>query len=241
MRHSLLVCALTICAAIPVSGQACPQASVTGPSAASEVRTLEGQLVFHDGIRKWFELKLDPPQCGQASTELVPGNLPSLEVLRGCRVKSTGVFDFSPTGYYSLDTFQFVQEIQSVGICARKPLFPDYSSAKPDKAVRAYRVDMHIDYKSEDHPIFIRVSSAGKELRPWQAYASYYLTGGFVLYGYFAKGFEVEKVFGTPQASPQHFEEPHTPDDAAMFAPPEGAEASGIKDLHLGYTCVRKR
>jgi len=160
-------------------------------------------------------------------------------MLRDCRVKSTGAIDLSPTGYYSLETSQFVQEIQSVGTCARKPLFPDYSGAKLDKAIHAFRVDMRIDHQSEDHPIFVHVSSAGKELRPWQAYASYFLTGGFVLYGYCAKGFEVERVFGTPQASPQHFEEPHSPGDAAMFDP-ESAASSGIKDLHLGYTCVRK-
>jgi formylglycine-generating enzyme required for sulfatase activity len=39
----------------------------------SEVRALEGQLVFHNDIRRWFELKLDEPQCGQASIQLVHG------------------------------------------------------------------------------------------------------------------------------------------------------------------------
>ena len=76
-------------------------------------------------------------------------------------------------------------------------------------------------------------------MRPWQAYASYMLTGGFVLYGYCGEGFVVDRVFGTPQATPQHFEEPRTPEDAAMFDP-ESAAASGKKDLHLGYTCVRR-
>ncbi len=133
-----------------------------------------------------------------------------------------------------------VGEIEPIGKCDLKTPLPDYSGAKPDNAVRAYRVEMRVDYEPGDHPIVFLVENSGKELRPWQAYASYRLTGGFVLYGYCGDGFVVGKVFGTPQASPQHFEEPHSPADAAMFDP-EGAAQSGVKDMHLGFTCVRKR
>lgn len=149
------------------------------------------------------------------------------------------MIDFSPSGYYSLDMFQQVDKIESRGACSKQLPFPDYPEAKPDKIIQEYRVEMHVDYGPGDHPIAFSVSSAGKELRPWQAYANYWLTGGFVLYGLCAKGFVVDKVFGTPQADPSHFDEPRTPDDKAMFDP-EGAVAAGIKDLHLGYTCVRK-
>jgi hypothetical protein len=231
---------------VPVLGQQCPQASSTGPSIASEARLLEGSLVFHDSIRKWFELKLDQPQCGQTSIELVrgkhdwvPRDWTPLEILRGCRVRSSGAINFSPTGYYSLDTYQAVDQITAVGTCAQQLPFPDYPKSKPDKTVRRYRVDMYVDYEPGDHPITFHVSSAGKELRPWQAYGSYVLTGGFVLYGYCGVGFVVDRVFGTPQASPQHFEEPRTREDAAMFDP-ESAAASGKKKLDLGYTCVRQ-
>jgi hypothetical protein len=240
MRDYMLACALVICAAVSASGQECPNSSTTGPDYGSVVRTFEGKLVFHDGIRKWFELQLDQPQCGQASIELVPGNSPKLQALRGCRVRSTGSTGFSPTGYYSLTISQMLGEIEPIGKCDLKAPLPDYSGAEPDKAVRAYRVEMHVDYERGDHPIVFHVSSSGKELQPWQAYASYLLTGGFVLYGYCGDGFLVDKVFGTPQATPQHFEEPHSPNDAAMFDP-EGAAAFGVKDLHLGYTCVRNR
>ena len=202
---------------------------------------MEGSLVFHDGIRKWFELKLDQPQCGQPSIQLVRGSRDwtALEIFRGCRVRSKGTIGFSPTGYYSLDLNQDVEEIEPIGACDQQLPFPDYSKAKPDKSIREYRVDMHVDYEPGDHPIVFRVSSAGKHLQPWQAYASYTLTGGFVLYGYCGKGFVVDRVFGTPQATPEHFEEPRTPEDAAMFDP-ESAAASGKKELHLGYTCVRE-
>jgi len=73
----------------------------------------------------------------------------------------------------------------------------------------------------------------------WQAYASNWLTGGFVLYGYCAKGFVVDRVFGTPEATPSHSTEPRDPSDAAKFDP-EGAADSGKKQMHLAYTCLRK-
>jgi hypothetical protein len=242
MRDLLLICVLAICATVTVLGQACPKADGTGADTPSEPRTLEGQLVYHDGIRQWFELKMDKPECGQSSTELVRGerDWTQLQVLRGCRVRSKGVIDFSPTGYYSLDTYQDVTEIEPVGSCSRKQPLPDDSVTKPSNAIRAYRVDMFVDYEPGDHPVVFRVSSAGKSLRPWQAYASYWLTGGFVLYGHCGQGFVVSTVFGTPQANPGHFDEPRTSSDMAMFDP-ESASVAGVTKLHLGYTCVRGR
>jgi hypothetical protein len=162
-----------------------------------------------------------------------------MEVLRGCRVTSRGALNFSTTGYYSLDVYQDVQVIESVGKCERQSSFPDYSKAKPEEAIRAYRVDMRVNYEPGDHPVVFHITSAGKQLRPWQVYAGYFLTGGFVLYGSCAKGFVVDKVFGTPLANPSHFDEPRTSGDMAMFDP-ESAAAAIKKDLHLGYTCVRK-
>ena len=209
-----------------------------GPSHPSETRTLEGQLIYHDGIRKWFELKLDRPECERESVELVqgdgafaPGYLASLEILRGCHVRTKGVLDLPGTGYYSLGLYQAVEEIEPIGKCTKPPPFPDYSKAKPDKSIRSYRVEMTIDYEQGDQPIFFRVTSRGKELKPWQAYASYLLTGGFVLWGDCADGYAVDKAFGTPEAKPQVI-------DRAAFDP-ESAAAAGKKKLHLGYTCIR--
>jgi hypothetical protein len=50
----------------------------------------------------------------------------------------------------------------------------------------------------------------------------------------------VDEVFGTPEANPQHFDEPRTPTDMAAFDP-ESAAAAGKKNLRLGYTCIRPR
>src|ERR1019366_7756655 len=127
MRVFLLACALAVSAAVSAFGQACP--NQTGPSVQLEVRTLEGQLVFHDGIRKWFELKLDEPQCEQTSIQLIEGERAGtpMEVFRGCRVRSRGTIDFSPAGYYSLGMYQVVQLIESVAKCERQSPFPVYS------------------------------------------------------------------------------------------------------------------
>jgi len=230
---------LFVCAEPPAHGLQCPKENSNGPSQPSEARTLEGQLIYHDGIRKWFELKFDRPERGQQSIELVQGNgafapgyPASLETLRRCRVRTKGVLDIPGTGYYSLDLYQAVEEIEPVGECTKQPPFRDYSKVRPDKSVRRYRVEMTIDYGKADDPIFFRVTSGGKELNPWQAYASYFLTGGFVLYGYCAKRFAVERVFGTPEARPEHFAEKGDPSDAAAFDP-ESAAAAGKMMMRL--------
>ena len=108
------------------------------------------------------------------------------------------------------------------------------------RSIHAYRVDMHVIYWNGDHPVVFRVSSAGRELHPWQAYASYWLTGDFVLYGLCGNGFVIDQVFGTSQANPGHFDDPRTTKDMAMFDP-ESAADSGKSDLHLGYTCIREQ
>ncbi len=123
-----LALALATCTAVASVAQQCPQSITTGLGKASEVRALEGSLVFHDSIRKWFELKLDQLQCGQTSIELMPINADwtPVEVLRGCRVRSSGKIYFSPTGYYSLDTSQAVEQVEPVGECAKQLPFRDH-------------------------------------------------------------------------------------------------------------------
>jgi hypothetical protein len=133
--------------------------------------------------------------------------------------------------------YEDLQAIEPIGTCQRKAPFRDYSNAKPNKGIRTYRVDMIINYRPADHPITFRVTSAGKELRPWQAYASYFLTSSGILYASCGQGFVVGKVLGTPEANPNHFD-PESPDDMAMFDP-ESAAAAGKWDLQLSYTCVR--
>jgi hypothetical protein len=235
LRACVLALAFVNCTATPALAQQCPQTNPTGSTVASEVRTLEGRLIFVDDIRGWFELELDQPQCGENAIQLRPkgDDWTALEVLRGCRVRSKGALDFCYTGYCSRNFYQSVAQIEPVGACTRQAPFPDYSKAKPDKSIRKYRVDMYVNGSG---PIIFRVSSAGKNLRPWQAYASYDLTGGYVLYGLCGRGFFVDRVFGTPEAKPSHFIERRDPNDWAAFD-----AAAGKKGLHMGYTCVRER
>lgn len=215
--------------------QSCPQQSSTGPSVPSATQTLTGKLVYHDGLRQWYELKLDKARCEAQSIELVRGekSWTPLEVLRGCQVSSRGTIRIPLTGYYSLALYQDVTDVEATGTCIQQKQLPDYSGFKPDKAIRRYRVMMLIDYEPGDHPIDFQVTSAGRRLRPWQAYASYLLTGGFALYGECGAGFMANQAFGTVKAKPW------TLDGEALFDP-ETAAAAGEKHLRLGYTCVRQ-
>ena len=111
---------------------------------------------------------------------------------------------------------------------------------RPAPHLLRYAVTMHVDYRPGDHPIRFDVRSDGRSLRPWQAYAGYMLTGGFVLYGRCGSGFAVARVFGTPEARPSHFDDPRSLDDMAAFDPETAAQA-GKRMLTLGYTCVRLR
>lgn len=228
------------CGTGPASAQQCPRAASAGADTRSRAEVLQGRLTHHDGIRSWFELTLDRPVCGQKSIQVTVSddNWKSVERVRGCRVESYGKIDFSPTGYYSLDLYQYATRVKPVGACVRQRPFADYSNVRPDKRVRSYRVAMHVDYRPGDHPVIFRVTSGRTILHPWRAYASYQLTGGFVLYGLCGEGFAVDRIYGTRAARPAHSDDPRGSGDMAQFDP-ESASKSGKTDLHLGYSCIR--
>ncbi len=159
VRRSLLPFALAVCVTPRMFAQ-CPSMGTE-----TEVRALKGRLIFHDGIQAWFELKLDQPQCGEASIELFDQDSNSLAVLRGCRVQSHGALIFSARG----NIRQIVERIESVGKCVRRAPFPDFSGVKPDNSVHEYLVEMHVNGR---RPIVFTVSEAGHSLGPWQVYAS---------------------------------------------------------------------
>lgn len=224
-------------------GQQRSQATVKEPKIPSQAETLSGQLVFHDGLRKWFELKLDRAQFGEGSIQLIPGaeDPNPMLALRGCRVRSKGLIFSSPIGdpYYSLHTTQSVQHIEPVETCTLKPPIPSSGNGTaPDQDVHDYQVDMRVNSSPGDHPVIFRVSSAGKELQPWQAWARYELTRDFALNGLCDGGFVVDQVFGTLQARPAHLIVPQDSQNIAVFDL-RSAALSGKTDLQLGYTCVR--
>jgi len=227
------------CGAGRASAQQCPR-WLGGASTPSRVRPLQGRLIYHDGIRQWFELRLDMPQCGQRSIELVePDDSPKhIEIFRGCRIRSSGPIDITVTAYFSLALDQKVRKAESVGRCARHRPFHDYSNARPDPHVRSYLVTMHVDNRTGDHPVIFHVRSAGRQMRPWQAYASYWLTSEFALYGRCGEGFVVDRVAGPPEVQPGHFDIPRAPGDMATFFVDNPA---GKLVFDARYSCVRER
>lgn len=242
MRCSLGAWAFVISAAVSAFGQPCPKPIDGGPDTPSEIRDLEGKLIFHNGIRPWFELKLDRPQCGQTSIQLnqVEQNGNPMEVFRGCHVRSRGAIDVRTTGYISLDMYQNAEVIESTGRCERQLPFPDYSKVRPDKGIGEYRVEVKFNYTRGDQPIIPRVTTiAGQQLHPWQVYANYFLTGVFFFYGHCAEGFVMGRISGTPEANPTHFDDPASPGDTVMFDPESAA--AGKTHLNLSYTCVRDK
>jgi len=238
----LMALLVLVCVPSRASAQECPRMNPAGPDISSGTQSLKGKLIYHDGIRQWFELRLDKPKCGQGSLQLVQLNnkSKSLEILRGCRVESTGKLGDAGTGYFSLAVYQDVRRVRPIGVCSKQRPLPNYSKYKPDRHVNAYTVHMHVDYGPGDHPVTFQVRTEAGELQPWQAYASYWMTGGYVLYGQCGEGFDVDEVFGTPAARPLHFDDPRTPADKAEFDP-ESAAAAGKWHLDLGYTCIRDR
>ncbi len=144
LKACLLVLIFVSCTAAPALAQECPQTNPKGPTVASEVRMLVGKLIFHDDIRQWFELKLDQPQCGQTSVQLVRVEVTGLRWRFSEAVESgqRALLIFPLLDTISLDTYQSVDQIEPVGACARQSPFPDYSKAKPNKLIRAYTVSI---------------------------------------------------------------------------------------------------
>jgi hypothetical protein len=136
------------------------------------------------------------------------------------------------TGYYSAELYQNADKIEPAQDCVLKPHLPDYSKAKPAPSVRTYRVSMRIDYQARGGHIVVTAQSGGKTLTPWQAYASYWLTGGYVFYALCAEGFDLTHFTGTPEMKPWLV-------DNHIATDPEGAAQKNVTHLRLDYTCRR--
>lgn len=223
--------------------QDCPKDNSNGPPVPSQQRTLQGQLVWHNDLRGWFGLKTDGEVCGVHEVQLIadPGDNfgprwkvieQRTERLRECRVRSQGFLQIPMTGYYSAPVYQIVTKIEPVGPCTPKAAFPDYSEAKPKSGLDRYTVSMSFDYGHKS-PLIAHVAAHGQELRPWQAYAHYDLTGGFVFYAYCATGFGATKFQGTPEAKPWLV-------DAYIALDPEEAAAKHVTHITLQYTCQKE-
>jgi len=137
------------------------------------------------------------------------------------------------TGYYSTDLYQTVDKIEASPDCVQQPAFPDYSKLKPNPSIRSYRVTMQMDYSARGGHIDIKVNSGGRPLIPWQPYANYILTGGYVFYAYCADSFDVTSYRATPEAHPSLTEN-------MIDLDPETAAEKHSRKITLSYTCRRE-
>jgi hypothetical protein len=241
MLRFFIALILAFLSAVRISAQECPKENPNGPLIESGLRVIKGVVIFHNGIRRWVELKSVTEVCGTHSVQLFTGRGGAFEVdegayldlerYRGCRLEVQGHLGLPGTGYYSAPIYMNVEKKTVEGPCSLKPKVPTYWNAKPQRGIRRYRVAMSIHYRG-DGGVTARVTSAGRELRPWQAYASYMLTGGYVFYGYCAKGYRMTRMQGPPVAKPDQIDE-------AAALDPETAAEHGVWNLYLHYTCSR--
>lgn len=240
MSARFFVFVLLVTLASSAAAQTCPRDDPNGPPVPSNARTLEGQLVWHDDLRGWFGLKTDADVCGVREVQLIadPGDdfgprwkviEQKMETLRTCRVRTHGILQIPITGYYSAAVYQVLTQIGPVGQCTVKAVFPDYSDLTPIPGLQRYTVSMSFDYGHES-PLVAHVTAHQQELKPWQAYAHYDLTGGFVFYAYCAKDFAATQFHGTPAAKPWLV-------DGYVAMDPESAAAKHVTHIALQYTC----
>jgi hypothetical protein len=240
MRSALYVAILCSIAIHSPQAQSCPKENPSGPSIPSVSRTLSGTIVYHNALRQWIGLRLDASTCGQSEIELIPDfsgddqrnedQRKHLETLRGCRATVTGTLDLAPTGYYSTDIFQSVDKAVPDPSCIPQPPVPDFSSAKPNPAIHRYQAKLTVSSLGEGS-IRGEARSNGRLLTPWQAYVHQFLTGGFVLYGSCADGFQISHVSGSPAANVSQIDY-----QAAMGADLE----KGVQSATMTFTCTRE-
>jgi hypothetical protein len=215
--------------------QDCPKNDPNGPSIPSSVQQFEGFVEYHDSIRQWSDLRLHSPVCGSRKIQLLDddvGNTAAISRYRNCRVRVSGKLDIPGTVYYSESLFLVVESVRSIGVCVLKRSLPVQFSGSPGSNTNRYRVTMRIDYRPHGGPVAVTVRSGYKSLTPWQKYASYMLTGGFVFYGRCADDFSMSNVSATREAYLG------VTDDVAALDP-ETAAIKHVRILHLSFTCSR--
>ena len=77
------------------------------------------------------------------------------------------------------------------------------------------------------------MKSGRRELKPWQVYASYEFTGGFVYYAHCGRCFVTENVHGTAEGKPWII-------DGYIAFDPESVP-KGVNPILLNYDCRRAR
>lgn len=241
MRGWWLAAALVVLApAICCGAQECPR---SGDGAASAVRTLTGRLVLHNGLRRWWGLQVSQAVCGAGEIQVIVNSgddaedrrqANELDTLRGCDVEITGPLNVPGTGYFSAPLYQTRYDVKAEPGCIRQPLFPEYTGSLPAGNLRRYDVRISLDYVPGDHPPAFVITGNGRRLSPWQAYASYRLTGERVMYAECGRGFAATRFSGGSAAHPWLV-------DGTVGLDPERAAAAHVTHVSVTYTCIKQR
>jgi hypothetical protein len=171
--------------------QNCPPNDMVTP--ASGPSTLVGVVRYHDELRQWMGLEVNPPVCGQKEIQLTfyKGDPREARAIGGCVASMTGSIGRSSTGYYSRDMYIDDPRIEADSSCHRVPVPMDPSKARIAPGVLSYEATLVIDM-SKNKPMEARVwRTDGKtwELAPWQAYIDPDLTGSLCLWVSCRKGY----------------------------------------------------
>jgi hypothetical protein len=218
-----------------LSAQVCPPGyGSLSKMHAKEVSSLHGKLIYHEDLWQWHELKLDNKTCDSESVEVFSGKIDEKQAhrYRNCSVTITGRL-FFPNAGSALSLAIDADKIQPDRDCKPHPV-DDLSKVPIPKTVRDYIVTIQVDYINSHTDVKIRQSAQGTTLlTPWQAYASYYLTGGrTVIWFDCAEGFDVIKASQIPKHNDEAIPSVHG-DNFTEF---DG------KGLHtLTFQCQRSR
>jgi hypothetical protein len=195
---------MTLLSCRNLSAQVCPSGSGSlAKEHAKEVSSLHGKLIHHENLWQWHSLELDKKTCDWESVEVFSGKIDEKQIhrYRDCGVTITGRL-FFPNAGFVLGLAIDADKIQPDRDCKPYPV-EDLSKAPIPKTVRDYIVNIQVDYSNNHTDVKIRQSAQSMTLlTPWQAYASYYLTGvGTVIWFDCAKGFDVIKANQIPKGN----------------------------------------
>jgi hypothetical protein len=224
----VLVVLLAVCAA----GQLCPTGRSTegvGPS------VLRGTVVYHDELHPWLSLKLDRPACGETEMQLVYAEADKYKFaksLQGCTVNATGTIYEGVSGYYSARLAMQDPLLSPSTSCQPHVVEPDLSQTRIPADINSWQATITVDYRGKGHVDVSVWQSADHrvQLKPWQAYVNYILTGtADVIWFKCRNGFHI----GESSSSPPGEALPNTPETMGITL----RNLNGVNKVN--FTCRR--
>jgi hypothetical protein len=173
-------------AATAARAQSCPKDNPSSVDIAPEASTLHGTVVYHDELREWLGLRLDQSACGEDEIQLEftdkSGNgFRRAVALRNCGVTAKGKLYNSPSGYYSTGVAMNDPPLVPDASCQPFPVKRDPATFYVPDELKLVHATITVDYRNRGHVDVKTWYEAKKEqiqLKPWQTYINYFLTGG---------------------------------------------------------------